>query len=248
MLQPEREDRLLDLARKSALLRQEEVFRQLLGQRRAALHRSVANDVLAERAHNSERIDAPMAVEAPVLDRDEGFRQVRRQVLHGDRRAAGIAAIGEQRAVHGQHGDIGRALGHRELVDMRQLRAIEHEQAAGADHAPDRQHETPVEQAAEQGAPRLFLRLAARGLFAARAAITARGALFRDDARRGFVVSGGKSGLDALFQRLFARHVSRSDFPMGRLAGRLRQRRISARDGRRRESAAAILRFRRKTE
>ena len=75
-------------------------------------------------ARDAERVDADMVVEAPVLDRDEGLRQIGRQVDQPDRRAAGVAAIGDQRAVVGEDGDVRRPLRHRELIDRRQLAGV----------------------------------------------------------------------------------------------------------------------------
>ena len=46
--------------------------------------------------------------------------------------AAGVAAIGDQRAVVGEDGDVGRPLGHRELIDRRQLAGVIGEEAAVA--------------------------------------------------------------------------------------------------------------------
>ena len=86
-------------------------------------------DVADDRAADADRVDAEMLVEAPVLDRDERLRQIGRQFAEMHRRAAGVAAIGEQRAVGGENGDVGRALGDRELIDRRQLAGVIGEQA-----------------------------------------------------------------------------------------------------------------------
>ena len=90
---------------------------------------AAAGDVAHHRPRDADRIDAEMRIEAPVLDRDEGLGQIGRQVDEPDRRAAGVAAIGDQRAVVGEDGDIGRALGHRELVDRRQLARLDRRRA-----------------------------------------------------------------------------------------------------------------------
>ena len=86
-LQPQRQNELLDFARVSPVLREEQVFRQLLRDRRAALRNAAAHDVGAQRASDAHRIDAMMVVEAPVLDRDEGLRHVFRQFLERRRDA-----------------------------------------------------------------------------------------------------------------------------------------------------------------
>ena len=197
MLQPERQNGLLDLSRNRALLRQEQVLRQLLGQGRAALHHAPACNVAEQGAEHADGIDAPMAVKTAVLDGDEGLGQIRREILQPDRRAAGVAAIGEKRPVHTQHGDIRRAFWDGEMVDMRQLRAVIDEKPARADHAPDEEHEAPVDQPAEQRRLALFRPcLAFPGLSTqlGGAPLAARGARLRFDARRRIFRFGVKVG------------------------------------------------------
>ena len=80
--------------------------------------------VAHEGARDADRIDAEMLVEPPVLDRHERLGQIGRQVDQPDRGAAGVAAIGDERAVVGEDGDVGRPLGHRELIDRRQLARV----------------------------------------------------------------------------------------------------------------------------
>ena len=151
-LEPQRQDRLLDLARQRALLGQEQVLRQLLGQRRAALDAAPADHVAHEGARDAEGIDADMVVEPPVLDRHESLRQIGRQVDQPDGGAAGVAAIGDERAVVGQDGDVRRPLGHRELIDRRQLARVVDDERNRRDHAPHREHGAPVDEAAKPGA------------------------------------------------------------------------------------------------
>ncbi len=153
-LEPQRQDRLLDLARQRALLGQEQVLGELLGQRRAAFHAAAPGDVAKHRAGDADRVDAEMRIEAPVLDGDERLGQVGRQLAQAHRRAAGVAAIGDQRAVGGENGDIGRPLRHRELVDRRQLAGVIGEQAGDGDAAPQAEDEAPVDEPAEKRATR----------------------------------------------------------------------------------------------
>ncbi len=80
-LQPEREFHLLQLARHGALLGQEQVFRELLRQRRAALRDAAMQHVGDRGARDADRVDAVMRIEAAVLDGDEGLRQIGRQIL-----------------------------------------------------------------------------------------------------------------------------------------------------------------------
>ena len=123
-LEPEREDRLLNFARQRALLRQEQVLRELLGERRAALHAAHARDVADDRARNPDRIDAEMRIEAAILDRDESLRQIGRQFAQVHGGASGVAPVGQQRSVGGENRDIGRTLRDRELIDRRQLARV----------------------------------------------------------------------------------------------------------------------------
>ncbi len=161
VLQPQRENRLLNLARDGAFLRQEEILGELLRQGRAALHAAAAGDVAHDGAADADRVDAPMRIEAAILDGDEGFGRIRRQIREPHRRAASVAAIGEKLAIGVHDGDVGRALGHGELIDRRQTRAVIDGEAAAGDGAPKRQREAPIDQRSHQRA-RPALRLGAR--------------------------------------------------------------------------------------
>jgi hypothetical protein len=105
VLEPEREHDLLRFARDGALLGQEQILGELLRQRRAALRRAAAQNVANDGAHNAERIDAEMRIEAAVLDGDEGVRQVSRQFAHRHRGAAHVAARGERGAIRAEDED-----------------------------------------------------------------------------------------------------------------------------------------------
>ncbi len=69
--EPEGQERLVDLALERALVRQEQVLGELLGQRGAALDVAAAARVHGDGAERPDRVDAPMLVEAPVLGRDQ---------------------------------------------------------------------------------------------------------------------------------------------------------------------------------
>ncbi len=73
-LEPERQDRLLNLARERALLGEEEILGELLGERGAALHAPSPDHIAQKRARKALGVEAPMRIEAAVLDRDEGLR------------------------------------------------------------------------------------------------------------------------------------------------------------------------------
>ena len=76
-----------------------------------------------DRARKADRIEAVMRIEAAVLDRDEGLRQIGRQLLDGDRRAAHVAARRQRAAVEAEDLDRGRTRRHFERLDRRQVRA-----------------------------------------------------------------------------------------------------------------------------
>ena len=154
--EPKRQDRLLDLSRGGALLGQEEVFGKLLGERRAALGEAAMGQVAEDSARNADRIDAEMVVEAPVLDRHEGLGQIGRQLLEVDRAAAGLAAVGEERPVAGENGDVGRALRHREFVDGGKLRGVIGDDAGDRDDGPQSEHDAAVDEPRAPAAPAPF--------------------------------------------------------------------------------------------
>ena len=96
LLEHEGERGLLGLARPGALVRQEERPGQLLRQRAGPLH-VVGADVGPGRARDAQRVDARVAVEAVVFDRDDGVpkpgrdlrqRHVHPLLVHAEPRAA----------------------------------------------------------------------------------------------------------------------------------------------------------------
>ena len=98
-LHPQRHDRFLRLAPKRAFRGQEGVLRQLLRDRRAALDHSAGFDVARRRPRDSAQAEAPMLIEVPVLDRDEGFGHMFGQFVECDRRVLILPSPGDGRAV-----------------------------------------------------------------------------------------------------------------------------------------------------
>ena len=80
-LQPDRQKRLVDLALDGALVAQEQVFRQLLGDRRTALAHPAGLRVGDQRARGAGDVDAEMVVEAAVLGRQRRLDQIVRKIL-----------------------------------------------------------------------------------------------------------------------------------------------------------------------
>ena len=116
-LQPEREFDLLQLALQRALLRQEQVLGELLGQRRAALRNAAMQHVGHRRAQDAQRVDAVMRIEAAILDGDERLRQIGRQILQRDIGAGHFAARRQHAAVESDDLDGRRPFRNFERLD-----------------------------------------------------------------------------------------------------------------------------------
>src|SRR4029077_3904879 len=150
VLKPERERQLLQLARNRALLGQEQILGELLGNGRAALRRATPEHVVDDGAHDPPRIDAVMRMEAPVLDRDERLGHVVRQFAQRYRGAAHVAARRERRPVEPEDKDRRRSLGNFERLDRRQMNPDPDEDADSTDGRPQREHDAPIKAAADQ--------------------------------------------------------------------------------------------------
>src|SRR5689334_2920495 len=81
MLEPQRQQRLLDLACEVALLCQEQILGELLGYRAAALNYTSGGNIGEGSPNEPDRIDPEMAVEAAIFGGDDGLRQVGRHFL-----------------------------------------------------------------------------------------------------------------------------------------------------------------------
>ena len=98
-LEPEREEGFLDLAVERALVGEEEVLGELLGQRRAALDDAAGTGILGDGTEEAEEIDAEMLEEAAVLGGEEGGDDEGRQLLIADQDAAALPDFFDQAAV-----------------------------------------------------------------------------------------------------------------------------------------------------
>ena len=84
-LQPDREERFLDLALDGALVGEEQVLGKLLGERRAALRHAAGAHVGQQRAEGAGDVDAEMLVEAAVFGRERRLDQRVGELLERDR-------------------------------------------------------------------------------------------------------------------------------------------------------------------
>ena len=107
-LQPDRQKRLVDLALDGALVAQEQVLGQLLGDRGAALAHAAGLRVGDQRARGAGDVDAEMVVEAAVLGRERRLDQIVRKILQRNRIIVLDAAAADRIAVAVEEG-------HREI-------------------------------------------------------------------------------------------------------------------------------------
>ena len=98
-LQPDREERFLHLALDGALVVQEQVLRQLLGDRRTALAHAAGLRVGDERARGAGDVDAEMVVEAAVFGGERRLDQIVRKIFQRDRVVVLDAAAADRIAV-----------------------------------------------------------------------------------------------------------------------------------------------------
>ena len=161
-LQPDAENHLLQFARHGALLREEDVFRELLRDRGAALRDAAMQDVRRDCAHDAECVDTPVRIEAAVFDRQERLRQMGRKLAQRDGRAAHLAARREHASVQADDLDRGRTLRHFERLDRRQMRRNPSDHADRPDEAPQAEHDRPIGDTPDQraAAAALLFRLA----------------------------------------------------------------------------------------
>ncbi len=150
--QPQREQQFLQLAVDRTFLSQKEIFRQLLRDGGAALGHAAMPNVGDQRARDAVRVDAVMLVEAPILDGDEGLRNVVRQFFQRQNGAAPIAAGGERMALIIHDPDRGRPLGNCQRLDRRQVGAGPGQRADGGDDEPQADHRAPIGHAADERA------------------------------------------------------------------------------------------------
>ena len=108
-LQPDREEGFLHLALDGALVVQEQVLRQLLGDRRTALAHAAGLRVGDERARGAGDVDAEMVVEAAVFGGERRLDQIVRKIFQRDRVVVLDAAAADRIAVavEERHREIG---------------------------------------------------------------------------------------------------------------------------------------------
>jgi len=139
MLEPEREQSLLDLAREAPLGRQEQIFGELLTDRAAALNDTAGGNIGEGRPDEPERVDPEMAVEPAVLGRDDGLWQIGRHFLQGQWLPEEVAKGRQQAAVGGQYRDTRTAFGAGELAGVGQSESEVAENEAADDRDPQKQ-------------------------------------------------------------------------------------------------------------
>ena len=148
-LEPQRQQRFLELAVDRALLRQEEILGELLRDGRAALRDGAVQDVGDESAPDAEGVDAVMFVKAAVLDGDECLRHVAGHFPQRQRRAGEIATARERAPLYVDDLDRRLPLRNFQRLDRWQMCADPGDEADAADGEPQADHQAPVGNAAE---------------------------------------------------------------------------------------------------
>jgi len=98
-LQPDRKECFLHLALNGALVVQEQILRQLLGDRRAALPDAAGLRVGHQRARGAGDVDAEMVVEAAVFGGERRLDQIVRKIFQRNRVVVLDAAAADRIAV-----------------------------------------------------------------------------------------------------------------------------------------------------
>ena len=119
----DREHDLLELARQRALVREEQVARQLLGDRAAALRAAHGAARPDRRAPDAPEVDAPVLVEAAILGRERGVDQRARNLPQRNRGAVLLEELVQHAAARVVDHGLDRRLDLRELLGRRQVAA-----------------------------------------------------------------------------------------------------------------------------
>ena len=153
-LEPEREDELLHLALVAPLRREQQGLHDLLGDRAAALHDLVVQQVRDRGTYDAERVHAVMSVEIGVLGREKGEAHVRRDGGERHEVASLDVELADQRAIVGEDARRDGRLVFEQLIDGRQVRrdlAIDDERRDPG--CENRRHRAPGEDPPEQARP-----------------------------------------------------------------------------------------------
>ena len=127
---------------------EEQILGELLGDGRAALDHAAGGGVAERGAHQPERIDAEMRVEAAVLGREHGLDEIRRQHVE-PHMAAAQASLGEHGAVLGEDGHVGRPVVERGDDGIGNAGDEIDDRRAQHDAAPDRRQQGEADAAIE---------------------------------------------------------------------------------------------------
>ena len=163
VLEPERQDDLLQLAPEGALLGEKQIFGKLLGDGRAALRNVASQHIGNGGANKPDWIDPEMAVETAVLDRNEGLRQIGRELPDRYIRPAHLPAARKRASVSSEDLDCRGTLGDGQGLNWRQ-RCGGNDQCTDGGHAgPEAKHHSPIQEPGQDRAPQRATAALARG-------------------------------------------------------------------------------------
>ena len=147
-LEPEGQDHFLRLAAERALRAEESEFGELLGDRAAAFAQAPGLEIVDRGAGDADRVDAEMAVKAPVLDRDERAADMGWKLGRVDRRLDDGAAPRDRLALGREQGEarrrdrlerFGQRRGDREIGEQQ-----DEDRERDGEDAPDRARARPA--------------------------------------------------------------------------------------------------------
>ncbi len=132
LLDLDREDRFLDLAFRGLVVGQEQLARELLGERARAVHRGAAMMSLTTRDDDARDAEAEVLVELVVFGGEDRLFELRRDGLVGDDLAALDGELADDLAARAVDA---RDRARRVVVERRDLRQVA---GVGEDHAGGR--------------------------------------------------------------------------------------------------------------
>ena len=123
-LQPKGQQQFLHFTFETALRCQENIFRQLLGQGRAALRQTPLSEIDRHGARQPARVEAEMGKKAPVFNGDNGLNQMRREIFKPHGPSAAPPAARHQTVIARIYAQFGLTAGLPQIIRVRQIKRV----------------------------------------------------------------------------------------------------------------------------
>ena len=163
---------------------EEDVLRELLGDRAAALHQPPGAQIDDHGACQADHVDAEMAIEAAILGRQQGAHEMRRQLFELDGAGIKIARRGQDLAVGTHEREAGAPVETRDRADIGQPQRVPGENRGAGDARPEHQHQHPFRHPPRPATAWRWIARAPAARLVGRAGAFASGPEMRLDARR----------------------------------------------------------------